>query len=391
MCSHRAVDEIWEELRRALPSVAFLCSLRFELAKEDQDDEADGRVDILGAGPGIWDAVSHALRDFPLAQAGKLRGRLCACSPSLAPSLASRPSSASSSSGALAVVAERQRPLWLQRSRRSWSSRSGNAVPAGFGAFGATLLEGESMSSVGHTAAGGAAVGTLGGEVFSCGGWMNSDATSAATEVYVPELDDWEKVPPHPVSVACRVWSVQGLLAKQLYVVDPDAIRRETPRPIEMQTESSSESEPDTNSTLTPFALPKLPLQRARREPCADFHRFDALRGIWAELPHLFEARAEAAAAALGGKLYVCGGIGDDGQTLTSAECWDPCERTWRRLPPLTCGRAFASAQALGKKFLVCGGVGDDGKPLCSAELFDPRRGTWQTLPPAPPPRGLAA
>ena len=47
-------------------------------------------------------------------------------------------------------------------------------------------------------------------------------------------------------------------------------------------------------------------------------------RNLWEALPQMGSARKWAAAAAVGGRLYVCGGLGAQDDALSSAERFDP-------------------------------------------------------------------
>lgn len=104
----------------------------------------------------------------------------------------------------------------------------------------------------------------------------------------------------------------------------------------------------------------------------------------WEALPSMREGRSWAAAAALGGEIYVCGGT-DGVRVLNSVERFCPGAGTWSPAPPMlerreggaaTCGAANASEESC---LIVCGG-GDGDSILRSAECFDLAKGVWTSL-----------
>ena len=106
----------------------------------------------------------------------------------------------------------------------------------------------------------------------------------------------------------------------------------------------------------------------------------------WEALPPLPSApRTSHAATALGGKLYVFGGVTSrDGQLENLADAWafDPAVRTWSALPPLPVARRAWSAVVAGDAILLLGGYTNSFSTDIWA--FDPRTGATRragTLP----------
>lgn len=60
----------------------------------------------------------------------------------------------------------------------------------------------------------------------------------------------------------------------------------------------------------------------------------------------MLQQRFAPAAAAVAGKLYVCGGADDTGQ-LDSVECFDPSVNCWKEVPPMHAPRMRAAAAAV--------------------------------------------
>ena len=76
------------------------------------------------------------------------------------------------------------------------------------------------------------------------------------------------------------------------------------------------------------------------------------------------------------GKVLVAGGF--DGNSLTSAELYDPTSGTWSITGNLVNARAFHTATLLPNGgLLVAGGLDSNGLALTSAELYDPASGIW--------------
>ena len=106
----------------------------------------------------------------------------------------------------------------------------------------------------------------------------------------------------------------------------------------------------------------------------------DPASGSWESLPPMCQRRRGAAAAAISGRLYVCGGSSNGTDTLNSAERFDPLFGVWEELPPMARRRRGAAAAVLGGCLCVCGGSAD-GWDTSSVERYDPRTGAWDALP----------
>jgi len=79
---------------------------------------------------------------------------------------------------------------------------------------------------------------------------------------------------------------------------------------------------------------------------------YDPQPDVWTQLASMGTARQAHASAAVGGKLYVFGGVGgvdDDGndERLSTAEVYDPASDSWAQVTSLTSARSFFVAAAL--------------------------------------------
>lgn len=113
--------------------------------------------------------------------------------------------------------------------------------------------------------------------------------------------------------------------------------------------------------------------------------------------------RKYCAAAVLGGRLYVAGGVDAAGTVLRTVESFDPAANAWRRERPMRCPRAnfaLVAAEKRGERLLFAvGGRSDLDEPSPhaesgtrplrgverSVELFRPAagggRGEWSDRP----------
>ena len=79
-------------------------------------------------------------------------------------------------------------------------------------------------------------------------------------------------------------------------------------------------------------------------------YMYDPQADAWAQLASMGIARKEHAAAAVGGKLYVFGGVSDeddDEEHLSTAEVYDPPWDSWAQVTSLTSARSVFVAAAL--------------------------------------------
>ena len=110
---------------------------------------------------------------------------------------------------------------------------------------------------------------------------------------------------------------------------------------------------------------------------------YDPASDTWALGPNLPGPAVEnPATVAHGGKLYVFGGSTDPfAGAVRNAAVYDPASGQWSTLPQLTTGRGGAAAQAIGGKIYVVGGM-SAGASLASVEVFDLATGAWAPGPP---------
>lgn len=107
----------------------------------------------------------------------------------------------------------------------------------------------------------------------------------------------------------------------------------------------------------------------------------------WSEGIPLPEPRSAFAISAYEGALYLFGGQIPGGLTSSSLRYLVGEER-WDELRPRPVAARGAQAALLGEKIYVPGGVGEDGKPLARLDIYDPRHDVWEQGASLPMPLG---
>eukprot|EP00930_Biecheleria_cincta_P104840 TRINITY_DN9727_c0_g1_i1.p1 TRINITY_DN9727_c0_g1~~TRINITY_DN9727_c0_g1_i1.p1 ORF type:complete len:657 (-),score=112.85 TRINITY_DN9727_c0_g1_i1:15-1934(-) len=108
--------------------------------------------------------------------------------------------------------------------------------------------------------------------------------------------------------------------------------------------------------------------------------RFDPCLNRWELLPPMNRPYTHAAATALGGFVYLFGGL-SFGNVLDQAQRFDPASEQWEYLEPMPTPRFECTAAATKGYIYVLGGSNICGEPLAVAECYNPGTGQWQTLP----------
>jgi serine/threonine-protein kinase PknK len=101
----------------------------------------------------------------------------------------------------------------------------------------------------------------------------------------------------------------------------------------------------------------------------------------WVELPHLLQPRAAAAAAVVGDRLVVAGGVDAGGALLNTTEVFDG--NSWSLGAPIPTPRQMLAAASDGKLVYAVGGTTGDSD-LTMVEAYDPAAKAWTTMPALP-------
>lgn len=105
----------------------------------------------------------------------------------------------------------------------------------------------------------------------------------------------------------------------------------------------------------------------------------------WVELPRMLQPRAAAAAAVVGDRIIVAGGVDSNGALLNTVEIFDG--NTWTLGTPIPTPRQMLAAASDGKVVYTVGGTTGTSE-LATVEAYDPAAKTWTRLPDLPQPRG---
>lgn len=116
---------------------------------------------------------------------------------------------------------------------------------------------------------------------------------------------------------------------------------------------------------------------------------------VWDVLPNVPVARTEVAAASVGGKVYVLGGLTSGGGSRR-VDIFDPSSSTWSQGPLLPVALHHTQAVALGSRLIVIGGyTGSTFTPTDLTFILDtalpPQLRLWVPFVPLPLPRGAHA
>ncbi len=122
---------------------------------------------------------------------------------------------------------------------------------------------------------------------------------------------------------------------------------------------------------------------------------YDSRRDRWSEAAPLPVPMNHPNVAAVGGRLYVLGGLsaGDSWQALPDSFVYDPRADRWTRLPPMPSGMARGSAAVgvRGTRIYLAGGMrtltpapGGIQDTVDTVSSYDVVTGRWQTLPSLP-------
>jgi N-acetylneuraminic acid mutarotase len=96
--------------------------------------------------------------------------------------------------------------------------------------------------------------------------------------------------------------------------------------------------------------------------------------GRWTQLPHLLQPRAEAAAATVGDRIVVTGGVDANGGLLNTTEVFDG--NSWSLGAPLPTPRKLLAAGSDGHLVYAVGGT-NGNSDLATIEAYDPTANTW--------------
>ena len=231
-------------------------------------------------------------------------------------------------------------------------------------------------------------VGVLNGNIYVIGG-LSPVGFLRSVDAYNPVTDTWASKAPMPVTIdrPNGAATINGIL----YV--PGGMDFSQPKntlyaySASTNTWTNREPMPVAGGCGTSGVIAgKLYVHVAQCGGAGQaFLRYDPATNRWISLPAPTIGHRYGAAAVVGNKFYLAGGMHFDGSTgLTSLEVFDPATNTWsrRRGPPFN--RYMAAGAAAGGLFYVIGGYEDGAIPSRVVTTYDPGSDTWSSRPELP-------
>lgn len=114
-----------------------------------------------------------------------------------------------------------------------------------------------------------------------------------------------------------------------------------------------------------------------RPEPTPEEIALADAEARWQELAPMPEPRAGMAAVAYDGDIYAIAGEGPEGVQGTVFR-YNPDDDTWETLRDKPTPVTDVKGALIGEKIYVPGGLAEDGSPTDILEIYDPRRDTWE-------------
>lgn len=147
-----------------------------------------------------------------------------------------------------------------------------------------------------------------------------------------------------------------------------------------------------TRTTLLLLLLPGLLTACVQRTLETEYQVAEG--GSWKTLAPMPTPRSEVAAAALGNRIYVAGGISPSPRIVDAFEVYDVASNRWEKLTALPEPVHHAGAAALNGKVYIIGGFGGSllsWQPKDHVWEYDPSAGRWRDRARLPTPRGALA
>ena len=116
-------------------------------------------------------------------------------------------------------------------------------------------------------------------------------------------------------------------------------------------------------------------------KPVATSRVWRVVNSHWLELPHMLQPRAAAAAAVVGDRIIVTGGVDAGGALLNTTEVFDG--NSWTLGAPIPTPRQMLAAASDGKLVYAVGGT-NGNSDLATVEAYDPAANSWTPLPALP-------
>ncbi len=250
-------------------------------------------------------------------------------------------------------------------------------------------------------AQGSGGIGTIGGKIYVANG-----AWAFATEAYDPATDEWTTglaAPPVP-----RAGVGSAVLNGKLYVVGGCFVAQGC---IPGITNAFDVYDPATNAwtVLPPMPTPRQLMavgaiggklyvaggiqQCGPCNPQAMLEVYDPATNSWATKAPMPVAQGWPTGAVVDGIFYVMEGAvprpGGNGTPTTLVQAYDPVTDTWSTRSSSLVARTNAGAAVIGNRIYITGGSNANGSDSSFTEVYDTTTDSWSLLPNLPTPRYL--
>eukprot|EP00964_Phaeocystis_antarctica_P122109 scaffold85766_cov58-Phaeocystis_antarctica.AAC.2 len=191
------------------------------------------------------------------------------------------------------------------------------------------------------------AAAALGGKLYVMGGFDQNGSTALdQAEVYDPKADSWQPLPSMPSGRTC--FAVAAVAGK-VYTIGGE---------------------------------------NGDYDSCFDtLEAYDLISGAWTRLASLPVARSHHAATVVGGKIYVMGGSlamsdhEDADEATDRVDVYDPAANSWQQMAAMPTPKSSHAAAVLGGKIYVTGGLlASTAECMDALDVYDPAADTWTTL-----------
>lgn len=223
----------------------------------------------------------------------------------------------------------------------------------------------------------------LDGKLFVAGGSARNWHTPQSRTFHRRLHDVWESGPPIPIEMADVA---AGIIGKKLYLVGGPW------RPATLAYDLSRR-EWTSRHALTKRPFPgghhaaevwssRLYLFGGSERAIGRTQVYDPSVDAWTVGRDMPFAAGSSASAAIGGKIYVTGGIVDE-QITDRAAVYDPVRDEWSEIAPMPAARSHASAGTDGRMLYLFGGRGPGSGDTRGAhsyadtQVYDPETNTW--------------
>lgn len=117
-------------------------------------------------------------------------------------------------------------------------------------------------------------------------------------------------------------------------------------------------------------------------DPRRELFEYDVTADRWKELPPMPTARLAAGSGVIDDRLYVAGGMTENGRLSAALEAYDFETRRWQRLADMPTPREHVASAVLDGELYVMGGRTLQTDSLNVVERYDPAMDRWEAIAP---------